>query len=299
MGGVGYSTTPGVVGTYLFSNSLSRSFYGITADTQGNVWFLETVKASSSGASTYDLEIGEVTPSEAVSEYMLMNNVSSSLSSGGGMTTGLDGRIYFTVNNEIGVVTPGANAGSSFTLLQNPTTGSLTQQNEDITRDANGDFGYTQQTPAAIVRLVNVSLPSPTQPTPTPTPTPTTTPTPTPTTQSPTTSPTPTSSGSLTGMLNPASDTGTSSSDGTNDNEPNFTGTATSGSAVTLFALATGSLANAVSIGQEVVSAAGTWSFTPSSPLADGLYVITATASLSGGSSSTIKSCPARRKATW
>jgi hypothetical protein len=92
-------------------------------------------------------------------------------------------------------------------------------------------------------------------------------------------------------MLNPASDTGASSTDGiTSNNDPNFFGTATMGQTVTLYAQASGS-SNVVAIGQTVATSAGTWSITATSPLADGSYTITATVT-NGSASSTIQILP-------
>jgi hypothetical protein len=76
------------------------------------------------------------------------------------------------------------------------------------------------------------------------------------------------------------SDTGVSHSDGiTNDNTPTFTGTAPAGTTVTLYA-------NSTMLGTTTAaSSGGVWSFTPVSPLADGTYSITATATQGGSTS--------------
>jgi hypothetical protein len=92
--------------------------------------------------------------------------------------------------------------------------------------------------------------------------------------------------------LSPASDTGESSSDGiTNNNQPTFTGTATPGQIITLIAFGAGATSGTI-IGQTVATNSGTWSITPSSPLADGSYVIDAEASGTGQASSVIQLLP-------
>ena len=74
-------------------------------------------------------------------------------------------------------------------------------------------------------------------------------------------------------MLTASSDTGASNSDGiTNNNKPTFTGTAQPGTTVTLYA-------NSQKLGTTTAATkGGAWSFTPTSALADGAYLITATA---------------------
>jgi hypothetical protein len=42
---------------------VTRVGFGMTADSKGNVWFLEKVMPTGIGASTPSLQIGEVTPS--------------------------------------------------------------------------------------------------------------------------------------------------------------------------------------------------------------------------------------------
>ncbi|HEV3165438.1 MAG TPA: Ig-like domain-containing protein [Isosphaeraceae bacterium] len=80
-----------------------------------------------------------------------------------------------------------------------------------------------------------------------------------------------TSSIIIAGGLNPASDSGRSSSDGvTNNNQPNFQGLAVPGSLVRLIAVPVGSN-QAQLLGQAMADASGHWSVT-SSRLADGTY---------------------------
>ena len=79
----------------------------------------------------------------------------------------------------------------------------------------------------------------------------------------------------LTGILNPASDTGTSNSDDiTNDVQPNFYGTSQEFSRVTLYETPVGGGAT-VQIGQTQAGGDGSWSIT-SNVLATGTYSITA-----------------------
>jgi nitrous oxidase accessory protein NosD len=81
-------------------------------------------------------------------------------------------------------------------------------------------------------------------------------------------------------VLTAASDSGVSHTDGiTNVNTPTFIGTATPDSTVTLYA-------NGNALGTTVASKKGTWSYTVATPLADGTYFITATASNKTGGSS-------------
>lgn len=90
----------------------------------------------------------------------------------------------------------------------------------------------------------------------------------------------------LTGQLNPASDSGKSHSDGiTNVNQPNFFGTSEPNSHVSLFSTPTGG-SGATLIGQGVADASGFWSIT-SDRLADGSYTITATAVDASGHTTT------------
>ncbi len=83
----------------------------------------------------------------------------------------------------------------------------------------------------------------------------------------------------LTGQLNPASDSGISNSDGvTNINTPNFFGTTQPGATVVLsVSSATDLDAAPVIVGIGVADAAGNWSI-KSNPLYDGFYFVTATA---------------------
>lgn len=61
----------------------------------------------------------------------------------------------------------------------------------------------------------------------------------------------------------------------TNDNTPNITGTATPGSTVSVFV-------DGMRVGTTAADASGNWSFTPSSPVRDGVHAITARAELDG-----------------
>ena len=54
---------------------LNRTLDGITAGTDGNVWFLETVTINGSG----ELEIGKITPSGQITEYPLTSSSNPSL----------------------------------------------------------------------------------------------------------------------------------------------------------------------------------------------------------------------------
>jgi hypothetical protein len=96
----------------------------------------------------------------------------------------------------------------------------------------------------------------------------------------------------LIGRLNPASDTGVSSSDAiTNINQPNFLGTTDPGATVRLFAQAAGTV-DLVPVGQVVAGADGAWSIT-TSPLTDGAYIIFAMATEAvGGTTATLQVLP-------
>jgi len=65
--------------------------------------------------------------------------------------------------------------------------------------------------------------------------------------------------------------TGPTNNTVTNDNTPTFTGTAPAGSTVTIYL-------DGVQVGTTTADANGNWSFTPSTPLEDGDYVLTVTA---------------------
>jgi len=189
--GIGKVTPAGTITGYTFTNTsatLNRHLYGIAAGPDGNVWFLETVTMNGAG----ELEIGKITPSGQITEYPLTGSANP-LPNGGGLTTGSDGNLYLTENNDIGQVIPSSSGAPTFNQLQNPNGGTLGQNDEDITKGPDGDIWYTQQSPQAIVKL-SIAV---TSPTPTPTPTPTSSPTPTPTpvstpTTTPTLTPTPT-----------------------------------------------------------------------------------------------------------
>jgi len=71
-------------------------------------------------------------------------------------------------------------------------------------------------------------------------------------------------------VTGPANDTTTS------DTTPTFTGTAPAGSTVTIFL-------NGQPVGTTTADANGNWSFTPTTPLADGQYVLTVTATDAAG----------------
>jgi uncharacterized repeat protein (TIGR01451 family) len=71
-------------------------------------------------------------------------------------------------------------------------------------------------------------------------------------------------------VLNPASDTGTLGDNVTKTTTPTLTGTAEANSTIKVYDGAT-------LLGTTTVSAGGTWSFTPSATLADGVHVITTT----------------------
>lgn len=87
----------------------------------------------------------------------------------------------------------------------------------------------------------------------------------------------------LAGFLNPSDDSGVSASDGiTNVRAPRFFGTSEPNSTVVLFASPLGSTSPPSPIGVGVTDAAGVWNVTPL-PLADGGYVITASATDASG----------------
>ena len=79
----------------------------------------------------------------------------------------------------------------------------------------------------------------------------------------------------------PAAPVITSPADGTltSDNTPTISGTAEANSVVEVFA-------DAVSLGTAVTDGSGNWTFTPGTPIADGTYDFTATATDSGGNTS-------------
>lgn len=80
----------------------------------------------------------------------------------------------------------------------------------------------------------------------------------------------------LTGSLDPSSDSGASSTDGiTNINQPAYAGTTGPGASVTLNVSLAGR--GAVAVGRTIADAAGHW-FVISSPLADGVYAVSAVA---------------------
>ena len=85
--------------------------------------------------------------------------------------------------------------------------------------------------------------------------------------------------------LDPDSDSGTLGDGVTNVTTPTLIGTAEAGATVTVFANS-GSGANV--LGTTVADAGGNWSFTVTSPLADGVYTITATATDAAGNVSAV-----------
>lgn len=90
------------------------------------------------------------------------------------------------------------------------------------------------------------------------------------------------------GRLSPQSDSGVSNSDGiTNVTTPTFVGGATPGAVIQVYAMPTGSTGTPVLIASGVANNAGAWSATVvSSPLAQGSYQVSATATTASGSAS-------------
>jgi hypothetical protein len=87
----------------------------------------------------------------------------------------------------------------------------------------------------------------------------------------------------LSGGLDPASDSGVSNSDGiTNVTKPTFDGLATPGAFVSVQAQPTAGGAP-ISLGMVQAAANGEWTVTPSSPLANGTYSVTASGASVGG----------------
>jgi virginiamycin B lyase len=158
-GGIAKITTTGVVTSYPISSGLGLHLvYGITAGPGGNIWFLETVPKT---FGTPDLEIGTVTPGGQITEYLLITDFGN-ISSGGGLTTGQDGKLYLTENNQIGQVTPNPFGSPTFAQIPNPNAGALNQFDEDITVGPDGNIWYTQQSFSAIVKLDVNGSPTPT-----------------------------------------------------------------------------------------------------------------------------------------
>ena len=99
---------------------------------------------------------------------------------------------------------------------------------------------------------------------------------------------------SLTGQLNPASDSGPSNQDGiTNSAQPNFNGTSEPGAIVTLVAQPLGG-GSAFQIAQITTSTSGFWSVN-SNHLSNGSYAVTAVASDSFGQTTTATIVPASK----
>ncbi len=98
--------------------------------------------------------------------------------------------------------------------------------------------------------------------------------------------PTPTPPVFTWGRLSPQSDSGVSNSDGiTNVTTPTFVGGATPGAVIEVYVTPTGSTASPVPIASGVANSAGAWAATVvGSPLAQGSYQVSATATTSGGS---------------
>jgi uncharacterized repeat protein (TIGR01451 family) len=97
----------------------------------------------------------------------------------------------------------------------------------------------------------------------------------------------------LTGQLNPASDSGVSHQDHiTNISQPNFNGTSTPGAIITLYAQSTGG-GSATPIGQTTADSSGFWNISANRPLSNGSFAITATANDSSGQSTTQTIVPA------
>ncbi|GAC1465783.1 MAG: hypothetical protein NVSMB9_05700 [Isosphaeraceae bacterium] len=87
----------------------------------------------------------------------------------------------------------------------------------------------------------------------------------------------------VTGQLNPSSDSGVSSSDGiTNVNQPNFFGTSEPLSTVQLYVQAGGGTGVRTLVGQGTTDSSGRWSIT-TNRLADGTYTVSATATDAAG----------------
>ena len=204
--GIAKFTTTGQLTTYPITSPLTgegsqtAELYGITADSKGNLWFLEAYQSGSGNSE--GLYVGEVAPSGTISQYPLSTTIGL-LNSGGGIVYNDDGDLYITENNQIGRVIPSSSGGApTFNQLSNPNAGSLNKSTDDITNGPDKNIWYTQQSSPAIVKLTTglassptpTPTPTPTSPTPTPiitTPTPTATPTPAPTA---TPTPTPTAS---------------------------------------------------------------------------------------------------------
>ena len=109
--GVGNFTTTGVFTGYSIGGTTAfHQPYDITVGPDGNVWFLEIVQPNGLYSTPANLEIGKISPAGQISEYPLINDLTNTtasdlLSSGGGLTTGRNGNLYLTENNQIGQVT--------------------------------------------------------------------------------------------------------------------------------------------------------------------------------------------------
>jgi streptogramin lyase len=296
---------------------------GIISGPNGNLWFTDKGAADA---------VGEITTSGTITEFKLPSIIAdptgivlspdkksvwvtedfeghvANVSSAGsvindftvpgnfpqpnGITVGPDGNLWIALQGgkQIDEFPVGSAQFTSYTISgSNP-------QPVGITSGPNNTLWFTDQGNKSIgVITIGAASPTPT-PTPTPTtPTPTTpTPTPTTPTPTPTTTPTPTPTTiPVTAALSPASDTGASSSDGiTNDNVPSFNGTAPAGGTVTVIATPTSGLGIGVVLGQTTVTSSGTWSVTPTVPLADGSYTISALVAPTSGTTSNIQILP-------
>jgi uncharacterized repeat protein (TIGR01451 family) len=97
----------------------------------------------------------------------------------------------------------------------------------------------------------------------------------------------------LTGQLNPASDSGPSNQDHiTNFNQPNFNGTSEPGAVVTLYALPTAGGAP-IQIAQTTTNSSGFWNVNAGQPISNGSFAINAVANDSLGQSLTQTIVPA------
>ena len=153
---VGTFTTSGTASLSGYSNasSVSRVITGITGDGDGDVWFpdVSTTEGFFGQGGVTTLEIGEFSTAGQIIESPLLTNFTST-SSGGGITVGSDGNLYFTFNNQVGQEVLTGGSPTTFNQLPNPNGGTLTAQKQDITTGSDGNIWYTQQSPAAIVQL--------------------------------------------------------------------------------------------------------------------------------------------------
>jgi streptogramin lyase len=152
--GIGKFTVTGSFTPYPI-NSSGFDFHRVHSIALGpdhNVWFTETVTQGGLGGSGTDLDIGRITPTGQITEYPLITGFGNSASLGG-LAAGQDDKLYFTENNQIGVVTPSSNGPPTFVQIPNPNAGSVSAYYEDIAAGPDGKLYYTQQSFAAIVKL--------------------------------------------------------------------------------------------------------------------------------------------------